>query len=340
MLDTAGRCWSPGLRVTSGPRSRSAAGRPRSDRPQLADRYRLLEQVGRGGVAVVWRGHDERLDREVGIKQIPRQQREPAGVDPLAEARLAARVRHPNVAAVHDVIEQDRSCWLVLDYVPGRTLGQLLRDRGPLAPDVAAGLGCQVLAALQAVHAAGIVHCDVKPANLLVGDDGRVVLVDFGIAWAGGDRPTGTSFDTEGDADSRAGPDLVVGTPAFIAPELARGERPRPAADLWSLGATLYCAVEGRPPFAVGEPASTLAAVLHDPPARSRRAGPLQPLLERLLVKDPAARPWYEEIAGLLAAARGSGPRNRPGTGPARVPTTDSDPDATLPAPGWHTGMP
>ena len=334
MLDTVGGCSRPSLRTRSTERPRSPSGGPGRDRLLLAGRYRLVGRVGRGGAAEVWRGHDERLDREVAVKQIVR--RHPAGsgrsdgTEALTEARLAARVRHPNVAAVHDLVEQDRSCWLVQDYVPGRTLAAALRACGPLSPIEVAGLGSQVLAALEAVHAAGIVHCDVKPANLLLGDDGLVVLVDFGIARTPAEEATGRL----GGAGPDGGEDSVVGTPAFLAPELARGERPQPAADLWSLGATLYCAVEGRPPFAAGDPASTLAAVLHDPPRPSHRAGPLRPLLERLLVKDPAGRPAHAEIGGLLAAVRGSAGRTP--DRPADAGAADPDPDATELVPGWH----
>ncbi len=216
----------------------------------LAGRYRLVERVGRGATATVWRACDELLNRVVAVKQFAAPHSHG-----LAEARIAARVRHPNVAAVHDVLQHDRSYWLVMDYHPAGTLAGVLRGRRRLPPAIVAALGLQLLAALQAVHAAGVVHCDVKPANLLLGEDGRLVLIDFGIAAADGGDPTG-----------RDDPHVVVGSPPYMAPELVRGETPGPAADLWSLGVTLYTAVEGRPPFPHGDPAPTLAAVLHDPP--------------------------------------------------------------------------
>jgi serine/threonine protein kinase len=254
----------------------------------LAGRYRLAELVGSGATARVWRARDERLDRDVAVKQFRERHRH--GV---AEARIAARVRHPNVAAVHDVIQHDGSHALVMDYYGRATLTTLLRSGRRLPPPVVAALGLQLLAALGAVHAAGVVHCDVKPANLLVGDDGRLVLIDFGIAeTSGGDPPHPAR--PNGD---------VVGSPAFMAPELVRGEAPRAPADLWSLGATLYTAVEGRPPFPQGDPVPTLAAVLHDPPSPARLAGRLEPLLARLLVKEPAKRPSHDAIHALLTDA-------------------------------------
>jgi eukaryotic-like serine/threonine-protein kinase len=255
----------------------------------LAGRYRLAELVGRGATARVWRGRDELLDRDVAVKQVD--QPHSHG---LIEARLAARVRHPRVAGVHDVVVHAGSCWLVMDYYGGASLAGVLRGgRRRLPPPVAAGLGLQLLAALRAVHAAGVVHCDVKPANLLLGEDGRLTLVDFGIAETVGADPAHPARRTG----------HVVGSPAYMAPELVRGEAPRPPADLWSLGATLYAAVEGRPPFPQAEVLPTLTAVLHDPPRPARRAAGLQPLLALLLDKDPARRPSHDDVQTLLADA-------------------------------------
>jgi serine/threonine protein kinase len=183
-----------------------------------------------------------------------------------------------------------------MDYHPGASLATVLsRGRRRLPPAAVAALGLQLLAALRAVHAAGVVHCDVKPANVMLGEDGRAVLVDFGIAETAGGHPA-----------RRTG--HVVGSPAFMAPELVRGEAPRPAADLWSLGATLYTAVEGRPPFPQEEAVPTLTAVLHDAPQPALRAGRLQPLLALLLDKDPARRPSHDAVHALLTDAY---PRNR-----------------------------
>ena len=252
----------------------------------LAGRYRLAEVIGRGATARVWRAHDEVLDRDVAIKQF--HQRRSQG---LREARTAARIRHPNVVTVNDVLPSGD---LVMEYRGGRTLATLLRDGRSLPPPTVAALGQQLLAALQAVHAAGVVHCDVKPANLLVGDDGSLVLIDFGIAEIEGATPAHPA--------RRSG--WVVGSPAYMAPELIRGEAPLPASDLWSLGATLYNAVEGRLPFPQDDAVASLAAVLHDPPAPARQAGCLQPLLARLLVKDPSGRPCHSAVHALLAEAR------------------------------------
>jgi serine/threonine protein kinase len=259
----------------------------------LAGRYRLAELVGRGGTARVWRAHDELLDRDVAVKQVA------PHAHALIEARLAARVRHPHVAVVHDVVEHYGSSWLVMDYHSGPSLADVLRDgRRRLSPSAAAALGLQLIAALRAVHAAGVVHCDVKPANLVLGEDGRLVLVDFGIAET-------IDGDTRHPA-RRAG--HVVGSPAFMAPEFVRGEAPQPAADLWSFGATLYTAVEGRPPFPHAEAVPTLTAVLHDAPQPTRRAARLQPLLALLLDKDAARRPSHDTIETLLAEAYPSRP--------------------------------
>jgi eukaryotic-like serine/threonine-protein kinase len=280
------RCPHPTIRRPYGARAHVPAGAARPPVGELlAGRYRVAELAGHGATGGVWRAEDELLDRDVAVKRLPH--RQPQG---MAEARIAARVRHPSVAAVHDLIEHDESSWMVMDYYPGGTLATLLRDRHRLPPPVIAALGLQLVTALDAVHAAGIVHCDVKPTNLLLGADGRLVLVDFGIAEAGDAGPVNPARDQG----------FVVGSPAYMAPELVRGETAGPAADVWSLGATLYAAVEGRPPFG-GDAADILVAVLNDPPPPPRRAGPLAPLLDRLLVKDPAGRPSHDAIRAALA---------------------------------------
>jgi serine/threonine protein kinase len=255
----------------------------------LAGRYRLVEVVGRGATASVWRARDvlhRDVDRDVAVKQF----REHAFA--VAEARLAGRVRHPNVVAVHELVQQAGSSWLVMDYHGGTTLASLLRGGRRLPAPVVAALGRQLLGALRAVHAAGVVHGDVKPANLLV-DAGRLVLTDFGISETVEDAAAGPAHPARREGD-------VVGSPAYLAPELVRGGAPQPAADLWSLGATLYAAVEGHVPFPHEDTGPTLAAVLHDPPAPTRHAGCLQPLLARLLDKDPARRPSHDAVAALL----------------------------------------
>jgi serine/threonine protein kinase len=305
----------------------------------LAGRYRLAEVVGRGATASVWRARDELLDRDVAIKQF--RERHSFAV---AEARLAARVRHPNVAAVHELVRHAGSSWLVMDYHGATTLATLLRGGRRLPTPVVAALGQQLLAALRAVHAAGVVHCDVKPSNLMIGDDGRLVLIDFGIAEAVGGAPAHPGR-RNGD---------VVGSPAYLAPELVRAAAPRPAADLWSLGATLYTAVEGHGPFPHGDAVSTLAAVLHDAPAPTRRAGRLQPLLARLLDKEPTRRPSHDAVQALLVdllsdadpsrpPPRLSRPRPGSGSGPLDCPTGGvrwRSVPSDVPASGGHGSRP
>jgi serine/threonine protein kinase len=276
----------PVLGCSGRSQSREAARRADPEAiPLLAGRYRLAGLVGRGATASVWRARDELLDRDVAVKQFHK-----SHPHEVVEARIAARVRHPNVVAVHDMVQHGGSCWLVMDH-GGTTLATLIRGGRKLPPPVVAALGRQLLAALRAVHAAGVVHCDVKPANLLIDGDGHLVLIDFGIAAADGNPHPGR----------RNG--YIIGSPTYMAPELIRGETPRPMADLWSLGATLYAAVEGRPPFPQRDPVSTLAAVLRDPPSPMRLAGPLRPLLAQLLVKDHQERTSHAAIHALLTDA-------------------------------------
>ena len=284
------RCHRPPLRPRTGasPGGVTVHDQDPAAGVLLAGRYRLVELAGRGATASVWRARDELLDRDVAVKQF--RDRDPHD---LAGARMAARVRHPNVTAVHDVLRHGDSICLVMDYHAGTTLADLLRGGRRLPRQAVAALGLQLLSALRAVHEAGIAHCDVKPANLLLGDDGRLTLLDFGIAELIGEDPM---------HPARRGGE-IIGSPAYMAPELVRGEAPSPAADLWSLGATLYTALEGRPPFPQRDVAPTLAAVLHDPPSPTRRAGRLAPLLTRLLAKDPAARPSHDTVHTLLAEA-------------------------------------
>jgi serine/threonine protein kinase len=202
----------------------------------VAGRYRLIEPLGVGGMGRVWRARDEILSRDVAVKEIiPPEEllaRERDGIRrrTLREARAAARLSHPNVVRVYDVFEADDRPWIVMEYVPSRSLMEVLAEDGPLSPERAAAIGLGVLAALRAAHRAGVMHRDVKPSNVLLGDDGRVVLTDFGIATVEGDSTV-----------TRTG--LVLGSPAYISPERAREGLAGPASDLWSLGATLYAAV-------------------------------------------------------------------------------------------------
>ncbi|WP_083950133.1 serine/threonine-protein kinase [Herbidospora yilanensis] len=247
----------------------------------VASRYRLIEPLGRGGMGTVWRALDETLEREVAVKELNADlsgaDREIFTIRTLREARAAGRVGHPAVAAVYDVFEERGHPWIVMQYVPSTTLGALIRDEGPMRPHRVATIGLQVLSALKAAHQAGVLHRDVKPDNVLITPDGRAVLTDFGIAAMEDDSPV-----------TRTG--SLVGTPAFISPERAAGGRAVRASDLWSLGVTLFLAVEGRSPFHRGHAMASLAAVMYEPYGQLYHAGPLTPVLHGLLEKDPARR--------------------------------------------------
>ncbi|MEX2980454.1 serine/threonine-protein kinase [Streptomyces sp. C36] len=263
--------------------------------PLLAGRYRLIEQLGRGGMGVVWLAIDEVLDREVAAKEV--RAPENMGEDDVRvlyarlkqEARAAARISHPNVITVHDVVEQGDRPWIVMEYVRGQALADVLAAEGALQAKEAARIGALVLQALRAAHAVGVLHRDVKPANVLLEAGGRVVLTDFGIALIEG----ASTLTRTGD---------LVGSAEYLAPERATGKRPGIPSDLWSLGAMLYVAVEGVSPFRRGDALSTLRAVVDEPPPSPRRAGPLTPLLEGLLRKDPQERMGSAEAEQLLEA--------------------------------------
>jgi hypothetical protein len=278
--------------------------------PELLDgRYRLGGRLGSGGMGTVWRARDEELGRDVAVKELtlPREvssaRREQAVQRALREARAAARLRHPGIVTVHTVVHADGRPWIVMELLPGRSLDQVLKDGGPLAPRRAAALGAEVLDALSAAHEQGVLHRDVKPANVFLRDDGRAVLTDFGIAALAGDA-------------SLTRPGALIGSPAYMAPERVRGEPGGPPSDLWSLGATLYALVEGRVPFGRSTPLGVLGAVLTEEPAPSRLAGPLAPLLLGLLDKDPDRRPGADavgrELRAIAALGAGHGGRTSP----------------------------
>ncbi|MFI1027752.1 serine/threonine-protein kinase [Streptomyces sp. NPDC020951] len=263
-------------------------------------RYRLLERIGSGGMGTVWRARDELIGREVAVKQ-PRLSGDPeddsyrrAAHRLHREARAAARVDHPCAVSIHDVVVEEGVDadgglpWIVMELVRGESLHEVLR-RGPLDPAEAARIGLAVLGALRAAHAVGIVHRDVKPANVLLGPHGRVVLTDFGIAHIQGEE----SLTASGE---------FVGSLEFIAPERMSGRGAGPASDLWSLGVLLYAAVEGWSPFRRTTLESTLAAILAADPPEPKQAGPLGPLLVRLLQRDPERRPDPAEAAVALEA--------------------------------------
>jgi serine/threonine protein kinase len=268
----------------------------------LGRRYRLLSQVGRGGMGRVWHAHDDLLHRDVAVKEVifppglTDSDREVLFERTLREARSAARLSHPGIVTVYDVVEEDGRPWIVMELVRARSLQEVIDADGSLPAGRVADIGAQMLAALRVAHAAGVLHRDVKPANVLLdtgGDDGgptRVVITDFGIARIDGDATL-----------TQTG--LVLGSPAYIAPERARGEKASPASDLWGLGATLYAACEGRGPHDRVEAMAALTAVLHEEAAPPRNAGPLAPVLMGLLVKDPAERLAADQAAKELARA-------------------------------------
>ncbi|QYC40705.1 Serine/threonine-protein kinase StkP [Nonomuraea coxensis DSM 45129] len=258
----------------------------------VANRYRLLEPLGEGGMGVVWRAYDELLDRTVAVKEVRYagvgdERRAELNRRTIREARAAGRLDHPSVVVVHDVVEEDGRPWIVMQLVRSRSLAQVVREQGPLPVGQVAVIGGRVLDALRAAHATGVLHRDVKPENVLLADDGRVVLTDFGIA----------SLEAEAGLTATGG---LVGTPAYMPPERLNGEPARPESDLWSLGATLYAAVEGEPPFKRDSWAATVAAVLRDQPEPPRRAGALTPVVMGLLHRDPAGRLPAGEAARLL----------------------------------------
>ncbi|WP_431997013.1 protein kinase domain-containing protein [Streptomyces fungicidicus] len=261
------------------------AGTSRQDKSArlLAGRYRLGDVLGRGGMGTVWRAQDETLGRTVAVKEL----RFPTNIDEeekrrlitrtLREAKAIARIRNNSAVTVFDVVEEDDRPWIVMELVEGKSLAEAIREDGLLEPRRAAEVGLAILDVLRSAHREGILHRDVKPSNVLIAEDGRVVLTDFGIAQVEGD-PSITSTG------------MLVGAPSYISPERARGHKPGPAADLWSLGGLLYAAVEGTPPYDKGSAIATLTAVMTEPLEEPKNAGPLKDVIYGLLTKDPAQR--------------------------------------------------
>ncbi|MGY1498162.1 protein kinase domain-containing protein [Streptomyces sp. QTS52] len=269
----------------------------------LAGRYRLVDVIGSGGMGRVWRAHDELLHRAVAIKEltaalyVSESEQAVLLARTRAEARAAARINHSAVVTLHDVLDHDGRPWIVMELVEGNSLADAVKEAGRVEPREAARVGLWVLRALTAAHAAGVLHRDVKPGNVLLSQDGRVLLTDFGIAQVEGD----TTITRTGE---------IVGSVDYLAPERLRGEDPGPSSDLWALGATLYTAVEGRSPFRRTSPLTTMQAVVEDEPTELRYAGPLGPVITALLLKDPAVRPGAAEAEQMLAeAAEGRRPR-------------------------------
>jgi serine/threonine protein kinase len=260
----------------------------------LARRYRLLTVVGHGGMGTVWHAHDEVLGRDVAVKEVilphgmSQDEREVHHKRTFREARTAARLAHPGVVTVFDVVEEGGRPWIIMELIKAPSLDQVIKDKGRLPPRRAAQIAREMLGALHTAHEAGVLHRDVKPSNVLVAPGDRVVLTDFGIATAAGD----VTLTQTG---------LVMGSPAYIAPERARGRTAGPASDLWALGVTLYAMVEGgASPYDRSEPMASLIAVISEDPEPPVHAGPVRPIIEGLLRKDPEARLSALEAGAML----------------------------------------
>ncbi|WP_318216166.1 serine/threonine-protein kinase [Streptomyces sp. SCL15-6] len=259
----------------------------------IGGRYRLIERLGTGGMGTVWAGWDTLVDREVAVKQALTAAAGPLAARILREARAAARVEHPAVVTVYDVVLEDDHPWIVMERVHGESLADRLDGSGALAEHEAARIGLAVAEALAAAHARGVLHRDVKPGNVLLGRGGRVVLTDFGIAYIVGEE----SLTQVGE---------FVGSLAYTAPERMGGQRPGPASDMWSLGVLLYEMVEATSPFRRASMEATVGAVLTGRMPPLRRAVALAPLIKALLVADPASRPRAQAVIEALRATAGS----------------------------------
>ncbi len=297
----------------------------------IAGRYRLEAPIGRGAMGVVWRARDQLLDRDVAVKEVQiaetltDEERANAYQRTLREAKTAARLNHPGVVTVYDVAEDEGRPWIVMQLVSAQSLDQVLATSGPLSPRRAAEVGRQLLSALSVAHAAGVMHRDVKPSNVLLGRDDRAVLTDFGIATFQGDpRLTQTG--------------MVMGSPGFTAPERIRGEDASPASDLWSLGATLFAAVEGHGPFEKrGGAITTMSAIINEDAPLAPKAGALGPVIAALLRREPSDRPdanaatrMITDVLPLLPARMGAEPAGYVAT----ALSASSSSSADRPAPG------
>ncbi|MGW0750900.1 protein kinase domain-containing protein [Streptomyces sp. NPDC002587] len=301
----------------------------------LGGRYRVTSTVGRGGMGVVARAVDELLNREVAVKVL--RAFTDASASELAdlrtrmqrEAQAAARIRHSGVVTVHDVTEEQGLPVIVMEFVDGPSLDDVLTERGPLEPHEAAAIGAKLMDALDAAHRVGVLHRDVKPANVLMEHGGRVVLTDFGIA---------TMEASDDDAMAKLTQSgQIVGSLDYLPPERAQGREPGPASDIWSLGMTLYAAVEGTSPFRRTSAWSTLSAIVTDPLPEPRRAGPLTPVLRALMAKEPEDRPTADQARGMLErVASGRTVSEGPTPTPMVVPGAAA---AVAPPPGFGPPM-
>ncbi|MCU1687709.1 MAG: serine/threonine protein kinase [Amycolatopsis sp.] len=293
---------------------------------QIAGRYRLIEQIGGGAMGVVWRAEDRYLDRVVAIKELlltdgqGEDKTAEAKNRAMREARIAARLQHPNAISVFSVVEDGDRPWLIMEYLPSKSLATALKERGTLPVDEVIGIACQLASALAAAHLAGVIHRDIKPGNVLLGEDGTVKVTDFGISRAIGD----VTLTATGE---------IAGTPAFLAPEVAQGQDASFASDVFSLGSTLYTAVEGAPPFGYGDKAIALLYRVSSgeivPPTKAAR---LEPLLLRLLQVDPQARPTMNEALADLQTLAAVGL-----VAPVDQPVPASDPNVKLASPAVVT---
>jgi serine/threonine protein kinase len=284
----------------------------------LSGRYRLLSAIGEGGMGRVWHARDELLGRDVAVKEITPEALSRTELGDLREraireARAIARISHPSVVRIFDVVDDDETPWIVMELIRSRSLQEVIEQDGARTPEESARIGLAVLAGLRAVHRVGILHRDVKPANVLLAADGRVVLTDFGLATLAGDSSM-----------TRTG--VVIGSPSYLAPERALDEPADAKGDLWSLGATLFTAIEGRAPYQKSSPMATLSALMMEPPPVSERAGILQPVLAALLRKDPAERADADEAERLLHAAATGAP-------PPPIPAKSTEPAPFRPQP-------
>jgi len=302
----------------------------------LGGRYRLVEPVGKGGMGQVWRGYDDVLEREVAVKgvllpdDLPGTEHDYLVARAMREAQAAARLHHPGIVRVYDAVQRDGVPWIVMEFVSGPSLAQVILRDGPLPWDRAATLGAHLADALAHAHAAGVVHRDLKPANVLLAGS-RTVLTDFGVARL---LDATTQLTSTGK---------ILGTPHYMPPEQVEGEHVQAAVDLWALGATLYHAVEGCPPFNRPTLTAVLAAILTQPPPVPRHAGPLEPVIRSLLTKAPGQRPNAAALADQLSALARSGPQpggGRPAPSAAAWPSPGTVTLAARPGstPGAATG--